>query len=125
MEVKSKVEFDRLKALPFFKGVIMSDSMSPLIKTGDSIVVEVGTEDVRRFDIIVFWNESEKKLTCHYLWAINRIVTPVLYQTRSIRYGFRDHPISREEYLGKVVSHRLGQWEKLRILLSHLMGGKS
>lgn len=125
MEVKSKEDFDRLKVLPFFKGVIVSDSMSPLIKTGDSIVVEVGTEDIRRFDIIVFWNESEKKLTCHYLWAINRFFTPVLYQTRSIRYGFRDHPISRAEYLGKVVSHRLSQWQKLRILFAYFMGGKS
>lgn len=121
MEVTSRQEFERLKEFPFFKGVIISRSMEPLIKVGDRILVEVGTEDVRRFDVIVFWSEPEKKIVCHYLWARNRIVSPVLLQTRSFLTGNRDLPISLDLYLGKVVSHRLSLWNRISIVAREIL----
>ncbi len=121
MEVRSREDFDKLKQLPFFKGIIKSDSMEPLIKVGDRILVEVGAEELKRFDVIVFWKEDSKELICHYMWAINRIVTPILYQTRSLRYDGNDHPIMRDHYLGKVISHKITFWTKVKILFRYLM----
>jgi signal peptidase I len=114
MEVASREEFEKIKKLPFFKGVIVSDSMEPLLKIGDKIVVEVGTRELKRFDLIVFWNGE--KLVCHYVWAMNRLVTPFLLQTRSMKYLGKDVPINWDDYLGKVHSHRLFGLAKFKLM---------
>ena len=101
--------------MKFFRGKIVSDSMVPIINIGDTISVDVGCMKLDRFDIIVFW--SEGKLICHYLWAMNRRVEPILLQTRSTLYGEKDNPIGFNDYLGKVVSHRLSTWDKIKIFL--------
>lgn len=114
MEI-NREQFEALKSSPFFKGVIVSDSMEPLIKTGDKIVVGIGDRDLKRFDVIVFYNQG--KLICHYLWAVNKIIEPILFQTRSLKYGGKDMPVSFDDYLGKVVSHRLSRKDKFIIVL--------
>jgi len=113
-EELSKSDFDRLKHLPLFKGRVITGSMHPVIKVGEFIVVEVGNLNIKRFDIIVFY--SEGKIICHYLWAMNKVFKPVLYQARSL-FGNKDHPIDESAYLGKVISHHLSWWRKTRILL--------
>ena len=110
----TREQFERIKLLPLFKGKIVSDSMSPLIKVGEEIVVDVGAQDLKRFDIIVIFIKD--KLVCHYLWQINRIVKPILLQTRNMR-GQLDFPVPEKDYLGKVMSHKIGFWKRLRILL--------
>lgn len=110
--------FEKLKKLPVFKGKIVTGSMIPVIKIGESIVVEVLSENLKRFDIIVF--RQNNKLVCHYVWNINRIVTPRLIQTRNLQGGY-DYPISPEDYFGKVISHHLSSWRKFLILLSTFM----
>jgi signal peptidase I len=115
MEILSREEFEKLQELTFFRGKIVSDSMIPVLNIGDRITVEVGCKKLERFDIIVFWGEG--KLICHYLWAMNRRVEPILLQTRSTRYGNKDYPIGFEDYLGKVVSHHLTAWGKIKIFL--------
>jgi signal peptidase I len=122
MEGLSREEFENLKELPFFRGKIISDSMEPVLNIGDKITVEVGRKELERFDLIVFY--SQDKLICHYLWAMNRLVEPILLQTRSTKYGLRDYPIGLEDYLGKVVSHRLNAWEKMKIFLRIKFRGK-
>ena len=82
MEVKTRDEFEKLKEFPVFKGVVVTDSMEPLIRVGDKIIVTVGDKDLKRFDIIVFWKND--RLTCHYVWAMNRVVEPILVQTVKI-----------------------------------------
>lgn len=106
-------KFERLKELPFFKGTVITGSMVPVIKIGESITVEVGQKDLKRFDIIVFYHDG--KLICHYLWNLNQIVMPMLMQTRSLN-GRKDYPIKPQDYLGKVVSHKINWWRKIRIL---------
>ena len=106
--------FESLKQQQWFKGRIASDSMEPLIRVGEVIVVLVGEKQLKRFDIVVFWYEG--KLMCHYLWQLNKRVTPLLMQTKSLQ-GRRDLPIPPEDYLGKVISHRLKFWHKLKALL--------
>jgi signal peptidase I len=121
MEV-TREDLAKLKKNPFFKGVIVSDSMEPLIMVGDRIIVEVGNMDLERFDIVVFF--SDGKLVCHYLWAMNQIVKPILFQTRSLKYGNKDFPLSFDDYLGKVVSHHLSSMDKLKIILSQIFRSK-
>lgn len=88
--------------------------MEPLIKIGDEIIVSVGEKNLKRFDIIVFY--SEDRLICHYLWRMNKIVKPIVFQTRSMSGQF-DRPLLEEYYLGKVLNFKLGWWWKLKHLL--------
>jgi signal peptidase I len=105
--------FEALKEKPFFKGQIVSGSMIPVIHIGESIVVDVGNMDIKRFDIVVIYTNGI--LICHYVWNINKIVTPVLLQTRNMARQ-TDYPVPMEDYLGKVVSHKISFWRKLRLL---------
>lgn len=109
----TREEFERLKAVPFFRGKIVTGSMDPVIKIGEEIVVDVGCRDFKRFDIIVFFQSD--KLICHYLWRKNSIVKPVLYQTRALNGGY-DLPVTEELCLGKVISHKLPLWRILKSL---------
>lgn len=113
-EELSKDCFERLKLIPIFKGKVITGSMHPVIKVGEPIVVDVGNLDIKRFDIVVFFFQG--KLVCHYLWTMNKVFTPVLYQTRNL-FGNKDFPIDESAYLGKVISHRLNWWRKVRILM--------
>lgn len=114
----TREEFNQLKQLPLFKGTIVSGSMMPLMPIGTPIVVAVGDQTIKRFDIIVFYNEN--KLICHFLWNINKIVTPKLLQTRNLVNFGVDFPITMDDYLGKVVSHQLRLRDKLRLIMHSL-----
>lgn len=105
----------RILSQPFFKGKIVSGSMIPVIQVGEEIVVDIKARDLKRFDIIVF--VQDEKLICHYLWTMNKVVTPLLMQTRNMGGG-KDYPIMEEDYIGRVVSHRLSFFQKLKIIFS-------
>jgi hypothetical protein len=105
--------FEELKLQPLFKGRVVSDSMEPVIKTGEEIIVRVGEENLSRFDIIVIY--QNETLVCHYLWQQNKIIRPLLFQTRNMRKQ-HDHPVGQEDYLGKVISHQLSAWQKFKLL---------
>ena len=110
----NKAILDDILSQPFFRGRILSASMSPLIEVGDEILVDVKSEKLKRFDVIVFVQDDV--LVCHYIWRINYIVEPKLIQTRSL-LGKHDFPIGFDKYVGKVVSHSLSFWQILRILI--------
>lgn len=118
MEGLSLEKFQELKSIPLFKGVIVSDSMEPVLKVGEKIVIDIGNMDIKRFDIIVFYLEG--KLIAHYLWDLNQRVEPILFRTRSFKYGNLDHPIGYELYMGKVISHRLSNWDRAKVYFSLL-----
>lgn len=110
----NREQFEQLKQLPLFKSKVISDSMEPIIKIGQDVVIDVGNKDIKRFDIIVFYFEG--KLICHYLWQMNKIVKPILLQTRNLS-GKLDYPVSMDDYLGKVMNFKLSAWRKFRILI--------
>ena len=114
MEIDEKTK-QAILSQHFFRGKIVSGSMIPVINIGDEILVEVKAKKLKRFDIIVFLDEG--KLICHYLWTMNKVVKPFLMQTRNM-YGGKDIPIREENYIGKVLSHRLSLWQKLKFLFS-------
>lgn len=109
----SREQFEGLKTLFLFKSKVVSDSMVPIIQVGEQVIIDVGNMDVKRFDVIVIYMDG--KLVCHYLWRVNRYLKPILLQTRNMS-GNLDFPVKIEDYLGKVMSHRLGFWQKLRII---------
>ncbi len=112
MDSEQKIK-EQLLSQPFFKGKIMTGSMIPVININDEILVEVKANNLKRFDIIVFYQNG--RLICHYLWSMNKFVQPLLMQTRSLD-GAKDFPIPEEDYIGKVLSHRLSFWRRLKIL---------
>lgn len=109
----TREQFDEIRSLPIFKSRVISGSMEPVIKVGEEVVVDVGNIDIKRFDIVVILLNG--KLVCHYLWSMNKIVKPRLLQTRNMQ-GQIDFPVGEEDYLGKVVSHRLSLWQKIKFL---------
>jgi hypothetical protein len=99
------------------KFVVATDSMLPCISPGEEVEIEPITAKLKRFDIIVFWDG--KSLVCHVFWHRNSLAWggPPLFVARALdtRLG-EDLPASDEALLGKVVSHRLGFWQKWRLL---------
>jgi len=110
----TREDFNQLKKLPLFKGKIVSGSMMPLMPIGSKIVVAVGDQNIKRFDIIVFLQNG--KLICHFLWNINKIIEPKLLQTKNLASLGVDYPITMDDYLGKVVNFKLRLRDKFRIL---------
>lgn len=108
----SRELFEQLKTKPVFKGKVITDSMEPVIHPGDEITVSVGEKNLKRFDIIVFY--QDEKLTCHYLWQKNKIIHPILLQTRNMKKE-NDLPVPESDYLGKVTSHRLSFFQRLKL----------
>lgn len=109
--------FERMKAQEngFQKFEVVSGSMLPLIRVGDSVVVAVGAA-VKRFDVVAFWGGD--KLICHVLWHINRRVSVAggqLYLTCPLSVGGADLAITDANMLGPVVNFRLGLWQKLKL----------
>lgn len=109
----SEEEFKNLKKLKILKSKVVTGSMIPIINIGDEVIVDVGKKDIKRFDIIVIFQNN--KLICHFLWRKNKFVSPILFQTRSMSKNY-DLPVKEEHYLGKVVSHKFTLWQKLKIL---------
>ena len=109
----TREQFNEIKKLPLFKGRIASDSMVPVIQVGEEIVIDVGVEDIKRFDIVVIFLDG--KLICHYLWRKNKLVKPILLQTRNMS-GNLDYPVELKDYLGKVINYKLSLWQKLKII---------
>ena len=110
----TREEFDLLKKEKFIMTSVVSDSMVPVIMPQDKITIEVNFKELKRFDLVVIY--LNQKLVCHYLWRMNKFVTPILLQTRSMA-GHSDIPVPASDCLGKVVSHRLNFWTKLRLLI--------
>lgn len=109
----SEAAFQKLKKLPILKSRVVTGSMIPIIQIGEEVVIDIGQQDLKRFDIVVVFINN--KLICHFLWSKNQIVKPILLQTRAMSKKF-DIPISMDNYLGKVVSHKIGFWQRLRLL---------
>lgn len=110
----TREEFELLKKEKFFKSTVVSDSMVPILKEGDRVIVETNVQNLKRFDIIVIYLNG--KLICHYLWRMNKFVTPIIVQTRNMK-GQVDTPVQLSDCLGKVVSHRIDFLTKLRFLI--------
>lgn len=110
-------DFLKLKNVddPFLRFCVVTSSMEPLIQVGERVIIDK-TAELKQHDIIVFW--QNEKLICHVLWHLNRRLKlgglPI-WVTRALKGNQWDLSIQPEHVLGKVVSHRLSFWWKLRL----------
>jgi hypothetical protein len=83
-------------------------SMFPVIRDGSEVRLEpVTPRQIKKFDILVFCTDGT--LICHYVRRVrgDEIVCD--------SYQFRDRDvIGTDAVLGRVTSHRLSAWQRLR-----------
>lgn len=121
----SSSDFEMLKMAinqkGYFKIKIISGSMEPLIKTGQELIVNKLTDNLKlkKFDILVFWNGS--LLICHYLWHTNQLTfnNRDLYITRPLLAREDDFPIERKNILGIVTEIKIPWYLRLRLLFNY------
>lgn len=97
---------------------VISDSMDPVIKVGEEIILaKVEKSQLKLFDIIIF--EQAGRLNSHFLTQIdsenNRYITRSLKSPDS-----NDYPIQWEQILGKVSTKNLSWIQKLKVLWAEL-----
>jgi hypothetical protein len=101
------------------KVVTPTRSMVPCIYPGDAVEIEPIEGDLKRFDIIVYWDG--KNLVCHIYWHENSLAWggPRLFVARALdpKLG-EDLPALPSALLGKVISHRLSPWQKWKLIKS-------
>ena len=100
---------------------IVSNSMEPIIKTGEIIHVEKLTGEPKIFDILVFYQNNI--FLCHYFWKKNTYIDNdgKNYLTRALASHGADIPFSRDQILGRVVGKHLSFLRQYRIVLRELL----
>jgi signal peptidase I len=94
---------------------IVSGSMEPLIKVGDTIIVEPSSTPLQPFDIVVF--RREDKLICHYVLHLNRLPGPdglARIITRGLNSNSEDFPVAVNEILGRVTNFKISFFMRFR-----------
>lgn len=98
---------------------IASGSMDPLLKVGEHLkIVPVIFSQIKKFDIIVFWNGSI--LICHYVWHTNRQKWGQENShlvTRSFKGGAEDFPISEKQVVGVVHEKKIPLTSKIKLII--------
>lgn len=101
---------------------VASDSMNPVIKVDDLILLE-SLKDIKtlnRFDVIVY--AKDQNLICHYFWCLNSLQTPPTISTRSLKEPFQNElPFTADKILGIVRSHRIGFIRRATLIFLNLL----
>lgn len=92
---------------------VASDSMVPLLKVDELIVVK-SKESYELFDVVLF--EQGDRFNAHFLTKID--LENQVYLTRSLKNpSSHDYPLRPEQLLGVVENKKLSLWQKLKVLL--------
>lgn len=94
---------------------IVSDSMEPLIKVGESIEVAKvqSVKELRVFDIILF--DQAGRLNCHFLAKVD--YENNVFITKSLRHpGVSDYPIGSDQIIGIIKQKRINWWLKIKLI---------
>lgn len=119
---QSQFDFKALKKLIERNGqhklTVITDSMEPLIKVGEEIILtKIDKNQLNIFDILVF--EQAGRLNSHFLTQIDHKKN--CYVTRSLKNpDTNDYPIQWEQILGRVSTKNLNWIQKLKILWAEL-----
>lgn len=81
---------------------IAGNSMAPLIRDGDSLVVEHGNQGIRRGDVVLF--KTPEKLYAHRVVRVKRRKGTTSFLVKGDSSAAFDGLITREHILGKVVA---------------------
>jgi len=90
---------------------IVSDSMEPLIKTGELIEVNDLTEELNLFDIVVFWRDG--RFVAHFIWRFNGLSHKTV-TTRSLKdKSSNEVPVELDHILGIIKVKKLSLYTKI------------
>ena len=95
---------------------VVSDSMEPLIKTGEEVIVcsLPDPQNLKIFDIILF--HQGNRLNAHFLTKVDWKSDH--YVTRPLKGSSRqDYPLTYKNIIGLIAYKKLSWWQKLRIVL--------
>lgn len=93
---------------------IISGSMEPLIKTGETVIVEP-VNDLKKFDIILY-HSDDKNLICHFFWRESHFQKNALL-IQAFGHASLDQVVYTDKILGKVTSHKINFLQKLIFLM--------
>jgi hypothetical protein len=115
----SKIKQEITSQKIFFINVV-SDSMSPLVKINDKLIVTpVDLSKLRRFDVILFWYRGAP--TMHFYWGENTLTEKGTIMTKSLKSPVEiDDPIPKDKVLG-IVKIRMPLWAKLLFLFRYII----
>lgn len=108
-----------------FRGKIISDSMSPVLKVGQEveIVPVLDFSQLKRFDIIVF--KLGQDICAHFIWTKQndlRTGNEVLI-TRSLKNpNNNDYPLYSDKIVGKILNHSIPQYWRIIIWIKICLG---
>lgn len=83
---------------------ITGNCMSPIIKDGDSLIIEHGKKDIHVGDVLVY--RAPGKLYAHRLLRIENRGGNEFFILKADRNNTFDQPITRDQILGKVIEVR-------------------
>lgn len=95
---------------------VVSDSMEPLIMTGETIwpVAPPAAQELKIFDIILF--RQGQKLNAHFLTKVDS--ENDLFITRPLKDPrHQDYPLKYNDIVGLIAHKKISLWQKLRVLL--------
>lgn len=101
---------------------VASDSMEPILKEGQLVVVqERELRQLKRFDIVVFWQQN--KLFCHYLWTLQEDLATgeIGFITKSLKSPQDIDLPSKEYYLLGIVPNQIPLYFKIKVLIKNLL----
>ena len=102
---------------------VVSGSMHPLIKIGDTLTIDGQQLAYKTFDIVLF--KRSANLVVHYVWRNQLEINNTLI-TRSLDDIYTDEePVSKNEIVGKVTNFSFGVPLKAKIVILCILTGKS
>lgn len=100
---------------------IVSDSMLPLIKVGDTISMFKKPTKLKAFDIIVFFDVD--KLVCHFIWKDQKDFNGSII-TRSLKEPYKNEvPRNYKDIIGIVSSKKISSTTRIKILFFNFLRG--
>ena len=111
----TREEFERVKAKlrPGTPVKILTGSMSPFIRVGQKILIKpFERSSLKRFDTLVFFEEKNERLICHFFYHLEEGKNGPIYHTRGLNSKLTDKPFSESEILGVVTSPHLPTWKR-------------
>lgn len=104
---------------------VVSGSMLPLIPVGSSIDIRPIIDELKPFDIVVFWDGD--KLISHYIWKKSAFKTQGkdVWLTRSLQNPENnDLPVEEDRILGIIINFNLSGFQKFFVMLKAWKKGR-
>ncbi len=105
---------------------IKGKSMQPLLKDGKEVeLCKIDSvEELKRFDILVFYDKVEDIFICHYFWKLGKHFVKdendyILTRPLNPLTGY-DTPVNPEMILGRVKNESFPLWLKMYVFMGNV-----